>query len=85
MIKCKKHDLFVTGCSRWNGSYPSGVCEKCDSEDVVFECSSDTTGQGNTIRRNSCRPRKDSRNVIKTVSTLKVQSFSKGGLHGKQI
>jgi len=85
MIKCNKHGLFVTGCSRWNGSYPSEVCEKCDFEGVVFESRSDTTGRGKTIRRNSCRPSKNKGNVIRTLSTLKVQPFSRGGLDGKQI
>jgi hypothetical protein len=85
MIKCKKHGLFVTGCSRWNGSYLFEACEKCDFEGRVFESHSDTTGQGKTIRRNSSRPSKNKGNVVRTISTLKVHPFFKGGLHGKQV
>lgn len=75
MVKCKKHGIFVTGCSRWNGSYLSEVCEECDLRGRDFDRRSDTLGQEETIRRSCSRPDKIQRNTLKKASTWKVQPY----------
>ena len=85
MVKCKKHALFVTGCSRWNGSYLSEVCEECVLKAPICEHHGDTTGREKTLRRNNYRPIDSEGNIDKMVPTLKTRPYFEGGLNGRQV
>jgi hypothetical protein len=85
MVRCKKHGLVVTGCSRWMGNYPSENCENCDFKGGISAPSGNTKGLEETIRTNVYRLIKNKGTIVKNRPTLRVHPYFKGGSYGKEV
>lgn len=85
MLRCKKHKMDTTQCSRCTGIFNSiQVCENCGFKVGILETHGKRKGLNKTIRRNTRTHIKRKGNTFKRVAIRKVRAYFKGGSNGRK-